>query len=84
MLGARLLVVAGSQSIAARSSLVQHFAEAGGDVLLVLTDASASAIEALAKKKDSETIKKLKQTLDNDPFYGVRIEAARISVVMLS
>lgn len=35
------------------------------------------AIEQLAKKKDSEAVKKLKQALDSDPFFGVRIEAAK-------
>ena len=35
------------------------------------------AIEQLAQKKDREAVKKLKQTLDDDPFYGVRIEAAK-------
>ncbi len=36
-----------------------------------------AAIDQLAKKKDSETIKKLKNALDNDSFYGVRVEAAK-------
>ncbi len=35
------------------------------------------ALEQLAEKKDHETIKKLKQTLERDPFYGVRVEAAK-------
>ena len=35
------------------------------------------AIEQLAEKKDQETVKKLKHALENDPFYGVRIEAAK-------
>jgi aminopeptidase N len=35
------------------------------------------AIEQLSKKKDRETVEKLKQTLNNDPFYGVRIEAVK-------
>ncbi len=35
------------------------------------------AIEQLAEKKDHETIRKLKQTLESDSFYGVRVEAAR-------
>jgi len=35
------------------------------------------AIEQLGEKKDKETIAKLKKTLNEDGFYGVRIEAAR-------
>jgi aminopeptidase N len=35
------------------------------------------AIEQLAEKKDKETVAKLKKTLNEDGFYGVRIEAAR-------
>jgi aminopeptidase N len=35
------------------------------------------AIEQLADKKDKETVAKLKKTLNDDAFYGVRIEAAR-------
>ena len=35
------------------------------------------AIEQLAGKKDLTTAAKLKETLQGDPFYGVRIEAAR-------
>jgi len=35
------------------------------------------AIEQLANKKDRETIARLKQALNNDPFYGVRLEAAK-------
>jgi len=35
------------------------------------------AIEQLADKKDKETVGKLKKTLNDDAFYGVRIEAAR-------
>jgi aminopeptidase N len=35
------------------------------------------AIEQLADKKDKEAVAKLKKTLNDDPFYGVRIEAAR-------
>lgn len=35
------------------------------------------AIEQLAKKQDPDTVAKLKQRLNEDPFYGVRIEAAR-------
>jgi aminopeptidase N len=35
------------------------------------------AIEQLADKKDKETVVKLKETMNNDPFYGVRVEAAR-------
>ena len=35
------------------------------------------AIEQLADKQDKETVAKLKETLNNDSFYGVRIEAAR-------
>ena len=35
------------------------------------------AIEQLAGKKDLTTVAKLKETLQGDPFYGVRIEAAR-------
>jgi len=35
------------------------------------------AIEQLAEKKDKESVAKLKKTLNEDAFYGVRIEAAR-------
>ena len=35
------------------------------------------AIEQLAERKDKETVAKLKKTLNDDSFYGVRIEAAR-------
>jgi aminopeptidase N len=35
------------------------------------------AIDQLAEKKDHETIKRLKRALDDDPFFGVRIEAAK-------
>jgi aminopeptidase N len=35
------------------------------------------AIEQLATKHDKESVSKLKQTLNNDSFYGVRLEAAR-------
>jgi aminopeptidase N len=34
------------------------------------------AIEQLKEKKDHETVAKLKEALNNDPFYGVRREAA--------
>ena len=34
------------------------------------------AIEELKENSDTETIKKLKDVLNNDPFYGVRIQAA--------
>ncbi|MBM3891293.1 MAG: HEAT repeat domain-containing protein, partial [Verrucomicrobia bacterium] len=34
------------------------------------------ACEQLAGKKDRETVAKLKQALNSDPFYGVRIKAA--------
>jgi aminopeptidase N len=35
------------------------------------------AIEQLSDKKDKEAVAKLKKTLNDDPFYGVRVEAAR-------
>jgi len=35
------------------------------------------AIEQLAEKKDKESVAKLKKALNEDAFYGVRIEAAR-------
>lgn len=35
------------------------------------------AIQALRNKRDGKTVARLKKTLSNDPFYGVRIEAAR-------
>ncbi len=35
------------------------------------------AVEALSKRRDKETVAKLKRTLNSDPFYGVRFEAAR-------
>ena len=34
------------------------------------------AIEQMKGKKDHETLAKLKEVLNNDPFYGVRVEAA--------
>ena len=34
------------------------------------------AIEALKKKKDKKTIARLKDVLNNDPFYGARVEAS--------
>ena len=34
-------------------------------------------IEQMSNRRDKETVAKLKQVLNNDPFYGVRIEAAR-------
>ena len=34
------------------------------------------AVEALAKRKDKKTVAKLRQTLNNDPFYGVRRRAS--------
>jgi aminopeptidase N len=34
------------------------------------------AVEALEKKKDKKTVAKLKETLNNDPFYGVRQRAS--------
>jgi hypothetical protein len=48
LLGARLLVVAGP-SLAARATLAHHFADAGGDALIVLSDANAASVEALVK-----------------------------------
>ncbi len=36
------------------------------------------AIEALKKRKDKKTVAKLKNILNNDPFYGVRMEAAAV------
>ena len=35
------------------------------------------AIEQLSNRRDKESVAKLKQALNNDPFYGVRIEAGR-------
>jgi aminopeptidase N len=35
------------------------------------------AIEQLSAKKDKETVAKLKERLNNDPFYGVRLEASQ-------
>jgi len=35
------------------------------------------ALEQLANRQDGETVAKLKQTLQQDSFYGVRVEAAR-------
>jgi len=34
------------------------------------------AIDALKKKKDKKTVSKLKDVLNNDPFYGVRNKAS--------
>lgn len=35
------------------------------------------AIAALSKRRDKESVAKLKRTLNSDAFYGVRVEAAR-------
>lgn len=35
------------------------------------------AVEALAKRRDKDSVAKLKKALNNDPFYGVRVEAAK-------
>src|SRR5207244_6671834 len=35
------------------------------------------AIDQLAEKKDKEAVAKLKEALNHDAFYGVRIEAPR-------
>jgi aminopeptidase N len=35
------------------------------------------AIEQLAERRDKDALARLKQALNGDPFYGVRIEAAR-------
>jgi aminopeptidase N len=35
------------------------------------------AIEELGKRKDQQTIDRLKETLNSDPFYGVRIAASQ-------
>jgi aminopeptidase N len=35
------------------------------------------AVEQLAQKKDRESVTRLKQALESDGFYGVRVEAAR-------
>ena len=35
------------------------------------------AVETLSKRRDKESIAKLKNTLNSDKFYGVRVEAAR-------
>ncbi len=35
------------------------------------------AIEQLASRKDKDSIGKLRQTLNEDPFYGVRLEASK-------
>src|SRR5205823_1391704 len=35
------------------------------------------AIEQLAERRDRESIAKLKGVLNDDPFFGVRVEAAR-------
>jgi len=35
------------------------------------------ALEQLANRQDAETVAKLKETLQRDSFYGVRVEAAR-------
>ncbi|HPU54664.1 MAG TPA: M1 family aminopeptidase [Verrucomicrobiota bacterium] len=37
----------------------------------------ALAIEALSRRKDRETVEQLRRVLNNDAFYGARIEAAR-------
>ena len=35
------------------------------------------ALEQLSAKKDKETVARLKERLNQDPFYGVRVEASR-------
>jgi aminopeptidase N len=35
------------------------------------------AVETLGKRRDKDSVAKLKRVLNNDPFYGVRVEAAR-------
>ncbi len=35
------------------------------------------AVDALGKRRDKDSVTKLKKALNNDPFYGVRVEAAR-------
>ncbi|HVY72359.1 MAG TPA: HEAT repeat domain-containing protein, partial [Verrucomicrobiae bacterium] len=35
------------------------------------------AVEQLAARRDHEAVDRLKQALNNDPFYGVRVEAAK-------
>ena len=35
------------------------------------------AVEALGKRRDKESVTKLKKVLNSDKFYGVRVEAAR-------
>ncbi|MCW5554404.1 MAG: HEAT repeat domain-containing protein [Verrucomicrobiae bacterium] len=35
------------------------------------------AVEALSRKRDKQAVTKLKRTLNHDPFYGVRVEAAK-------
>lgn len=35
------------------------------------------ALERLAEKKDRDTVAKIKEVLNKDPFYGVRVEAAK-------
>ncbi|HEU0039288.1 MAG TPA: M1 family aminopeptidase, partial [Verrucomicrobiae bacterium] len=35
------------------------------------------AIELLSNRRDKESVAKLKKTLNHDPFYGVRVEAAK-------
>lgn len=35
------------------------------------------SVEALSKKRDKESVTKLERTLNTDPFYGVRVEAAK-------
>ena len=35
------------------------------------------AVEQLSAKKDKETVARLKERLNQDPFYGVRVEASR-------
>lgn len=34
------------------------------------------AVEALSRKRDKDSVTKLKRALNHDPFYGVRVEAA--------
>jgi aminopeptidase N len=35
------------------------------------------AIDTLSKRRDKDAVAKLKQALNNDKFYGVRVDAAR-------
>jgi len=55
------------------SAMLDAQLEDSGDVIGRLL-----AVEAFGKRRDKDSVNKLKKALNNDPFYGVRIDAARL------